>query len=230
MGRLRSYVIRVLVVLCALLAAASTCTATTNRPLGQAIQFGIGSSFSLRDFGGSTLAYQRFVGRNVAWRLSLGLDLQYDSGKESEQVTGEYDIDASFDTTEWRHLVSLSSEWLVYRGERLAVFYGGGPRISYYSDQDDDWYSASGGEWRYWRYSRESYGVGLQGCAGVQWAATDWLAVHAEYSVRCMYLHVKEEYVRAETGDDGYSSVVTDEFNRIDLDSRGVRFGLSVYF
>jgi hypothetical protein len=143
---------------------------------------------------------------------------------------GDYDFDGSFKTTDWNHSISLSSEWLVYRGERVAVFYGGGPRISYYSDQDDDWYFSSSGEQRFRRRSAESYGAGLQGCAGVQWAATDWLAVHAEYSVRCMYLHVVEEYIRSESGDDGYSSVETNEFNRIELDSRGVRFGLSVYF
>ena len=230
MKRLRSDVICALLVLCVLLAATSTCTAAPDRPLGQAIQFGIGNSFNLRSFGASTLAYQRFVGRNVAWRLSLGLNLQYDSGKESKQATGNYDIDEYVDTTRWDHLGSLSSEWLVYRGEGVAIFYGGGPRISYYSRQYEDWYLDSSGEWGLWRHSRENYGIGLQGCAGVQWAATDWLVVHAEYSVRCMYLHIVDEFVRAETGEDGYSSVETSEFNRVELDSRGVRFGLSAYF
>ena len=230
MERLRSNVVCALLVLCVLLAATSTCTATPNRPLGQAIQFGIGSSFNLRSFGASTLAYQRFVGRNVAWRLSLGLNLQYDSGKESTQATGDYDVDESVDTTEWDHLVSLSSEWLVYRGEGVAIFYGGGPRISYYSRQDEYWYPDSSGEWDLWRHGRESYGIGLQGCVGVQWTAADWLVVHAEYSMRCMYLHIVGESVHARTGEDGYSSVETDELDRFDLDSRGVRFGLSAYF
>ena len=230
MERLRSNAICALAVLCALLAVTSTCTAAPNRPLGQAIQFGIGNSFNLRSFGASTLAYQRFVGRNVAWRLSLGLDVQYDSGKDSELETGHYEVDGSFDTTEWHHEVSLSSEWLVYRGERVSVFYGGGPRISYYSDQDDSWNSTSSGEWRFRRHIRENYGIGLQGCAGVQWAATDWLVVHAEYGVRCMYLHFVDEYIRTETGEDGGTYVETDEFDRIELDSRGVRFGLSAYF
>jgi hypothetical protein len=69
--RARKCAFCVLVALCALLAATSTSTAAASRPCGQAIQFGIGSSFRLWDFGGSTLAYQRFVGRDVAWRLRL---------------------------------------------------------------------------------------------------------------------------------------------------------------
>jgi hypothetical protein len=80
------------------------------------------------------------------------------------------------------------------------------------------------------RYSGHSYGAGLQGTLGIQWAATDWVALHAEYGVRCMYFHkVDEDEVTEMDGDDEHS-VQTETIDRIFLDSRGVRFGLSAYF
>jgi hypothetical protein len=228
-SRVRYSIICVLVIACLSIILPGSSATATGRPEGQAIQFRVGNNFTLSQFDGATLAYQRFVSGDVAWRFSFGLDLQHDTGEMSAEFTGEDSFDASGDVSEWDHAVSLSSEWLAYRGERVSVFFGGGPRASYDSDQDEYWYFGPSG-WLLARYSNYGYGLGLQGTIGIQWAATEWMALHAEYNIRCMYLRVVDEEVRTEERDEAEHSVETKTIDRFLLDSRGVRLGLSAYF
>jgi hypothetical protein len=199
----RGYVVFVLIVWCAALVLLPSSTVAAGRPDGQAIQFGIASYFRLSNFDGATLAYQRFLRRDFAWRLSLGVDLRDDDGEVSEQRTGERAVDGSSDIAEWNHAFSLSSECLAYRGDRVSVYFGGGPRISYSSRQNEGGYFYPEYS-RFSRYAEESFGGGLQGCVGIQWVADDWLTIHAEYSVRCMYSHIVEKRTETRTGEGGY--------------------------
>ena len=229
MNKLRHRTISAVAIWCALAILPWPHASAATRPVGQAIQFRIGKSLTLSDFGGLTLAYQRSLGRDVAWRVSLGVDLRLDNGELSETHLGDYSLDESVDTTEWRHGISLSSEWLAYRGDQVSVFFGGGPRIEYSSSQSEDcrYYAESQ---RFWRDKGESYAAGVQGCIGVQWAAADWLTLHAEYSARLMYSYSEVKYWRAEIGDDNWYDSETERIDSFLLDSRGVRFGLSAYF
>lgn len=104
---------------CAVVALCATClallspqptAAVTGRPRGQAIQFGIGGDFTLRDFGGATLSYQRFVSRDAAWRVSVGLYLDYDDVEHSEEFVGDDVVDETMDQREWLHRVSVAGE------------------------------------------------------------------------------------------------------------------------
>jgi hypothetical protein len=230
-SRVRCLIICALVIWCVAVVLPWSSAAATGRPEGQAIQFRVGSDFTLSQFDGATFAYQRFVSGDVAWRVSLGLDLQQDTGDESEEFTGENSYDVSGDVSEWDHAISLSSEWLAYRGEGVSVFFGGGPRASYNSRQYEGWYFYP--EYgRLYRRSNHSFGVGLQGTVGIQWTATEWMALHAEYNMRCMYLRVveEEEEERIEELEETERYVETRTLDRFQLDSRGVRFGLSAYF
>jgi hypothetical protein len=227
--RLRHYVILAL----ALWAAMSPATraGAASRPVGQAVQFRIGNSFTLSDFGGTTFAYQRYLGPDVAWRISLGVDLRSEEGEESIERSGDPEIDKTFDVSEWGHTVTLASEWLVYRGDEVSVYFGGGPRITYTSSRSEYWDYYSGST-HYRRGTTEGYGAGLQACFGVQWAATDWLALHAEYNVQFTYSHNVAEDVETITEEEGDEVfyIDTTTTDRTFLDSRGVRFGLSAYF
>jgi hypothetical protein len=135
----RGYITFIFVIWCAAVVLPWSSATTASRPDGQAIQFRVGSNFTLSHFDGTTLAYQRFIRRDVAWRLSLGVDLRHDSGEISEQRAGDDSFEGSSDISEWDHEISLSSEWLTYRGDRVAVFLGGGPRVSYDSYQNEHW-------------------------------------------------------------------------------------------
>lgn len=203
----------------------------TGRHVGQAIQFGIGSNFTLTDFGGTTLSYQRSLGPDAAWRVSVGVNVRYDNIDHSEEYTGDEVGEDTVDQVEWSHRVSVASEWLWYRGSTVSVFFGGGPRASFssYQDEDSD-YNVSADYWRHYRASGDEFGVGLQGCLGVQWAASSWLAVHAQYGVRCEYLHRVQRRSWVVTGEDGHFEEATDTVDEVSFGSSGVRFGLSAYF
>ena len=84
--------------------------------------------------------------------------------------------------------------------------------------------------WAFYRTTTARFGVGLQGSVGVQWAATDWLALHAEYGVLCGYDHRVTRSERVYTGEDGYYEKQVVDTGSVSIEPRYVRFGLSAYF
>lgn len=201
-------------------------------PTGQAIQFGIGSSFRLGTFEGATISYQRFLTDRVAWRLGLSIDADYRATEYEETAVGDIEMSGSIDLTDWNSSFSASSEWLLYRGSVVSMYFGGGPRVSYSSRQDEyaRFYPDDDESWRAERVRGTGLGIGAGGVVGVQWAAADWIALHAEYRVNAMYRHETYERTLAEGGSEEYIREITDTVNRFVLDSTGVRFGLSIYF
>jgi hypothetical protein len=206
----------------------SVAGATPTRPIGQAIQFGISWIFTLDRFQDATLAYQRSISPDVAWRTSVGIELDYEDGEYSLEYQARDSVDVARDQLEWAHAVSVASEWLWYRGDNVSVFFGGGPRLSYSTSQDDYWrYSIEDTEWTRDRTQRREFGGGAQGCLGVQWVAVEWLTIHAEYAARAIYFHRVSENKREDETSTRTETTIVDGLM---FDSLGVRFGLSVYF
>ena len=200
-----------------------------DRPKGQAIQFGIGSSFRLGTFAGTTLSYQRFLSEQVAWRIGVSIDADYETVEVSQTSTGDVEIDGSDELTQWDHSLSAVSEWLVYRGSVVSVYFGGGPRVSYSTGQHENVYHHEE-SWRMERRRASELGAGVAGVIGVQWGAADSLALHAEYRVHAMYVHETSDRWAAEGGTQNYVAELHTSIDSFELDSQGVRFGLSVYF
>lgn len=229
MNRLRLFVS---LALCAagIASSAQTAAGETGRPSGQALQFEIGSWFSLSSFGGTTLSYQRFVSPDVAWRASVGIGISYSRVERYAEYATSFEASDSVEFARQSHSVSVASEWLWYRGERVSMFFGGGPRVSYSSHKDgDSYYYGPGDSWRHYRSSNNALGAGLQGCIGVQWAASNWLALHAQYGSECEYMYRVRESSAAQTGTSEFFDRYTDTSNGVRFSS-GVRFGLSAYF
>lgn len=220
------------VVLCALVAAQAVFAAPAERPQGQAIQFGIGDFMNLTEFSGATIAYQRSLSRNVAWRLGVTVDLSYNASDHSETGTGDAEMDVSAHLKEWSHQVAVSSEWLVLRGSPVSLYFGGGPRFSYSTSQDEDVYFDVGHEenWYSVRWDVSGLSAGAVGVLGVQWAPSDWCALHAEYRVSAAYVRRVQERWVAESGDYDLTHDRDQTWNGFALDSEGVRAGLSIYF
>jgi hypothetical protein len=205
--------------------------AAAERPNGHAVQFGIAGSFRLADFGDPTLAYQRFIGPDLAWRTSLGVDLRYDDSGYSVEYEGPEPSHGSKDVQEWTHTVGIASEWLWYRGAAVSLFFGGGPRVSYAGYQYDNMhFNTYHHQWTGYRDQISEWAAGAQACLGVQWVAVEWLTVHAEYDARAMYRHrvLEQEWIYA--GDEPTRLTEKTTTDGLLIDSLGVRFGLSVYF
>ncbi|MBD3367178.1 MAG: hypothetical protein GF405_03250 [Candidatus Eisenbacteria bacterium] len=217
-------------VLCVMGSAASLHAGDVVRPHGQALLFGIRDIGSLEGFQGGSIAYQRFVGENVAWRVGLGLELSYDAGEiEEGHWGGSYEGYGEDETEGWSHRVSLVTQWLVFRGDRVSVFYGGGPYLSYRTYRDEGGY-LHGDAWADTWEDSDTYTVGFQGTIGTQWAAADWFALHAEYQVLGAYEHTSSEYYRLIDDEDPEAHGKKTESDRFLVDSLGVLFGISVYF
>jgi hypothetical protein len=225
--------LRVVLLLGALLVARPVFGGNTERPQGQALQFSVGRYLSLSDFGGATVCYQRSVSENLTWRLGVTVDLYYAGSEESLFGTGDAAADTSASTTDWSHQFVVTSEWLFWRGEPVSLYLGGGPRLSYMAWQSEYVHLGTGYA-QGWYYARQSRGSGLSvgaaGVLGVQWAPSDWCALHAEYRVNAGYVRTVTETWISESSNEHYTyngDVVSNGFS---LDSEGVRVGLSVYF
>lgn len=203
-----------------------------ERPSGQSIQFGIIGDFRLGTFEGTTISYQRFLSERVAWRVGVSIDVDYSAVDYSETSIGDLEEEGDTDLTQWNNSFSAVSEWLVYRGAPVSVYFGGGPRISYTTRQSESvwFYPDDEGSWRASGRQEKSLGLGLSGVIGVQWAAADWVALHAEYRLDAMYRHETSDRWNAEGGSHEYLTEHCTVADRFVLDSKSVRFGLSVYF
>ena len=202
----------------------------------QALQFRIDSYFTLKDFRGSTISYQRFLKDRFALRLGLTLRGDHLSTEESFEA---YDEDAdewvegSADLTEWTHSYALAAEFLWYSGGApVSVYYGGGLRASYSNRRDEYAFYHAGPDGfgiAFRRTTESSWGVGLTGTLGVQWLVTSFIALHAEYVASFMYESGKrdQEYFETFSDDKTYEHR---EWSSPEFKSHGVLFGLSVYF
>jgi hypothetical protein len=223
---------RAAILWCALASAQTVFAAEAPRPQGQAIEFGIGSFLNLQQFSGATIAYQRSVSDDVTWRLGMTIDLGYTSVEHSETGTGEAEVDASVDLKEWSHRVSAASEWLVWRGSPVSVYFGGGPWFSYTTSQSEDaWFGVGDDEGVYHSRQRASaLSAGAVGVLGVQWAPSDWCGLHAEYRLTAAYVRREQDRWTDDTIDATYSHHRDETWNGFAVDNEGVRAGASVYF
>jgi len=201
-----------------------------DRPVGQAIQFGIGSSFTLRQFDGATISYLHYRDHDRAWRASLDLNLNYeDADARLNFWNGQEGADTSHDEATWRSSAGAVFECLWYRGEAISTYFGGGPRVSFASQHNEYWDFYLDEGWRKHVYEDNDFGAGVRGSLGIQWVATRWLTIHAEYNAQALY-HRKVSKRLSENTGTGVHDNETVVSNGLSLDSLGARFGLSVYF
>jgi len=228
----RCQVAALLWLVCAVATSWIADAAAVERPRGQALQFRITNYLTLDEFEGATLAYQRSLSSELALRLSVDLGLQRDTGDVSYEYSNDEDGAYSDEEFSRQYSVAVSVQWLRYRGEEVALYFGGGPRVSYSLWEFTDWGYYTWGTQKV-ESCQTTYELGLEGCIGVQWAATEWLAVHAEYVTMLTYWHseAEEERWRFEEWEDPEEyRISTSSVDGVSLDSTGVRFGISIYF
>ena len=216
--------------LTAILISVPVAAVALDRPIGQAIQFGIGSNFHLNQFDGATIAYLHYREHDRAWRASADINLSYDSRDITVDESNDYKADSTFDEPYWNQSVSAGFECLWYRGEEVSTFLGFGPRVSFSSYHYEGWgFDTYDNNWWHERDTTSDLGVGVRGCLGIQWVATKWLAIHAEYDAEALY-HRRVDKWHSEEIYSGRHDNHTTTSNGLTIGSLGVRFGLSAYF
>jgi hypothetical protein len=184
-------------------------------PGSWSIQFSIDDDFQLASFAGSAISLKRHwsEGRALRGGLSFG-------ARTLDTDNSNITPDTSYSTTRDSNQGSVSTNlfYMVYPApdREVLLFFGAGPIFSYsrtktnYPDADRNNYS------RIWS-------AGLAGVFGVEWFASRSISLMAEYTGNFSYISsVKEAYSR------GRTNKVDEQF--FNIDSTGVRFGLSAYF
>ncbi len=226
-----SLIALVLIALCVSSAPASA----VGRPMGRALQFGVGGSFKLESFNGTTFAYRRSMSPNVDLRLGASVDLEYQSGDETATGTGTNSGEDSAPLEEWNNNVRLRCEWIAHRGSEVSFYAGGGPQLSFAHSQyvSTDFYFSDDGEdaVRHYKTRNAEYGIGVGGVIGVQWAPVEWCALHVEYRAAAGYTRGEyRHYSDRDGGSNEYTRVESEIADSFEFDSQGVEAGLSIYF
>ena len=199
----------------------------------QAIQFSVGDWLDIGAFQGPLISYQRFLSDTRALRIAAGLSLDLDDVEEETEL-GAVDEARTSELTDWEYSGTVKVQMVFYRGEDpVLLYYGLGPLVGY-SDYhyEDIIYSVVGDviHYRYtWRDGSE-WRLGVQGFVGVQWTINERFALHAEYGATAQLRLGTSEYYYYRTDNPGLEEDTKSTRRSPELNSDGVRAGLSVFF
>ncbi len=170
-----------------------------------AMQFGISSNFKLASFQGSTFSVKYQLSERHALRAGITINGNTNNGSSSttryiaDSLASLSPADNSSDAAN----VSFVVQYLWYRNPSgpVHIYFGLGPSISYTSshssssssDLRTDYYYDT--VYNYFQYSAQvanksnskQWGIGLTGAMGVEWFASQWLSICAEYSEGIQY-------------------------------------------
>jgi hypothetical protein len=210
-----------------------------------ALQFGIGSNFTLTSFQGTTLGAKYQLSDENAIRGGITLNGNTNSGSTSYSGSVA-DSDAgtvSGSTSSKSANISFVLQYIWYMNPKgnVHLYAGVGPLVScnYY----DNAYNSSSlnitnnvGYWTTAQYEDKStqWGVGGAAVFGVEWFAFSWLSLHADYNENIQYQWRSTSSNRSEnstlnTSPYPYSNNTSSSTKGLALNSGGVSFGLNIY-
>jgi len=133
-----------------------------------ALQFQIGTNFTLKDFQGSTLSFKYQIFDESAVRVGFSISSSVETYREENHI--EEPKQNYFDIT-------LNAQFIKYLKtfEDISLYTGGGPRFfsEYYT-------SLPSGYHKYWS-------LGLDGILGVEWFFKKNMSLSAEYGISIVY-------------------------------------------
>ena len=211
-----------------------------------ALQFGIGGNFTLTSFQGSTIAVKYQLSDRTAIRGGITI---YGSNSNGNNSASGAVADSSYGTLPGNSSTNgtnvsfvLQYLWYLNPSGPVHFYVGVGPSLAYsysHSSSDNSYFEYQPGQNSFWEqniYNSNSHlwTVGGTGVAGVEWFASQWLSLRAEYSEGIQYQW------RSTNSSSDYSYINLDyPLYRVSnsgttktwaLNSSGVSFGLSVYW
>ncbi len=194
----------------------------------RAFQFRVTNNFNLSSFHGSAFSYKWHKSESNARRLGIGFNNWYQH--EDDSIIHENDESAENESGNKRmdFNISVNYDWIHYPNSdsEFQFFYGYGPEVRTgfrrNKDENDD------------RTSTENSiegAIGLAGFSGIEWFFHRSMSLHAEYRASAIFTYVQVDLEIEASEDSSFNdSEQTIKRSIIELKSRGVRFGLSVYF
>jgi hypothetical protein len=187
----------------------------------KALQFQIGSDFTLDGFDGALISYKKHTSANKAWRVGITL-----SARHSDLHTDvkPYDSNRVF-LNEVVSVVNIQTMISVQHykevKKQIAFYYGYGFAIGFYHQ----WYSPL----QYQVSTLNEYSIGPIGYVGVEWFLRENLSILGEYGCvgRYKFSYVKYDY---ETTPEQIKHKVTSKGHSFSLEQQPVKLGVSFYF
>jgi len=207
-----------------------------SKPLtenSKALQFQIGSNFTLTSFQGAALSYKHHLKPLRAVRVGSELSLSK-SNFDLTEVDSVGDLETLSKSDQTRYYVRFNTQliWYSESYSGISFFYGVGPFLGFSkSEKKDEWVSPYPGHRTNLDETKTGWSLGLTGLVGVEWFVSKSISLHAEYRISLGYSREKREYNRTTISQTGKSYITGNETIKFrQLSSDGVRFGLSVYF
>lgn len=205
-----------------------------SKPLtenSKALQFQIGSNFTLTSFQGAALSYKHHLKPLRAVRVGSELSLSK-SNFDLTEVDSVGETLSKSDQTRYYVRFNTQLIWYSESYSGISFFYGVGPFLGFSkSEKKDEWVSPYPGHRTNLDETKTGWSLGLTGLVGVEWFVSKSISLHAEYRISLGYSREKREYNRTTISQTGKSYITGNETIKFrQLSSDGVRFGLSVYF
>jgi hypothetical protein len=196
-----------------------------------ALQFAIDRDFQLRSFQGATISLKKHRSDGSAWRLGLGLALDFDTGEDFSTSGSGYTADSDANS----QAISLVIQKIIYTAPDAPMnfFYGYGPTSSYSHSSSTRTiiYPSSGTNFQEKEKTRHSFSAGISGAVGVEWFPTRSISILAEYGTAMTFSTSKSTDTIRESDDDGDTQRTAEKVsNGFSLTASAVKFGLSAYF
>ncbi len=186
---------------------------TKMNPGNWALMFQIDKNFTLKNYSGALISFQKTLSDRNAVRLGLNLNGGYNEQKSSatqKTTTGKFHIG-----------VSMNYLWYAHVSNNIRFYYGLGPIVAFGFDHTKNSQNSGANITKQTTLTEE---IGLDGVAGVEWFFRPRISLLAEYvpSLTGKF----QSTVNKSTFAARTKSSVSD----IHFGPLPVRFGVSVYF
>jgi hypothetical protein len=209
-----------------------------------ALQFGISGNFTLTSFQGSTLAakYQLSERNAIRGGVTITGSMIDGNGSYTGTVadTGIGNAPGNTSTRSANVSFVLQYLWYVNPNGPVHLFAGLGPSLSYsYSNSSSEYsylYTGAPAHWVTNKGASSSilWAPGLSGVVGIEWFASRWLSLHAEYSEGLQYQWRSTtstyDFLSTSLADNPYHTENPITTKGLSLSSSSVSFGLNVYW
>lgn len=193
-----------------------------------AVQFQVGSNFTLSSFEGATVYLKSQFSPRLALRLGVGAGGHIDEQKLNyQQYGGSSETDIPTKNNSISVTVTMKLLYYFNPKSRLNVFLGLGP-VGTYAYTYDERYNSNISTVNY--SESDEWSGGLNGVLGCEFFPLRFLSFLAEYSVTATY----GKGTNNSSERDYYTGEIREYYNtkytELKLTGNTVRFGLSLYF
>ena len=188
-----------------------------------ALQFQISENFTLTNFQGATLSGKYHLGKRSAIRL--GLSLNFDDSNSDREITLSDTLDYNENAETNSIGFTISSQYLNYlvRTDDIGFYLGIGPTIGIGNSDFEFEYDSSDSTINNGSGSSDSFTIGLDAIAGVEWSFHKDMTLSAEYGIKFYYTQRTEKL-------NSTASKYERTTDSLRLTANYVNFGISIYF